>query len=70
MRVRQVLSIVTLGEDVRTHLAVGVALSSKQYRTGAVHRIIRGYDMTTKQLLTDAIALALMAVAFILFLFV
>ena len=39
-------------------------------RTGTVYRFIRGYDMTTKQLLNDAIALVLMAVAFILSLFI
>ena len=30
--------------------AVVVALFSKQYRTGTIYRIIRGYDMTNKPL--------------------
>ena len=57
---------------VRMRLAVDVALSSKQYCAGQLPVFVRNgdYKMTNKQLLNDAIALVLMAVAFILSLFI
>jgi len=72
MRVRQPLSTGMQEAVVKMLHVVDVALSSKQYCAGQLPAVVCNgdYRMTNKQLLSDAIALALMAVALILCLFI